>query len=286
MPAFKSLFYKRVQSATPHTIDVLHITKNMTAEKNHNKKTWLTISSTLSLLLLFFFLYLIGIVLKTDNDDFRNVAIFNNVEIKNDSINFSLTNFDTIVLEDFSFNEYLRNTDLQDPSVLNNDLEILKNKTKNEFQSNSIISKALTLELHPLIWSTNLDTINQIMLWVDKLDFRESNIKESIEIYWYNHIVNYLSKQAKERPNQKYAFKYRYIKQQCIQKNFLIDSGNSKIEKVFLNAIDKNWSYIFNRFWLSTSWKYKVILLIGFIPLLILFILGVKHFIFLIKTKK
>jgi hypothetical protein len=248
-------------------------------------KTWLTTSITFNALFLAFILYLFVIAIKTDNDSFKTVSLFAKVENNPNHKLIDLTTYKSLSLQSFPFNDYIKNTDLQDQATLDNDLQTIKVKTNSDFESNNILVTALTEKLYSEIWSTDLDTINQIMVWVDKLNFKESDIEVPINLYWYNHFSNHLSKLAKLNPNSKYGFKYRYLAQRCNEKLVLVNTGNSNFEKVILNIIDQNWSYLFNRFWFSSTVLFKIILLLGIIPLVIVLTLGIKYVTLLIKNK-
>jgi hypothetical protein len=249
-------------------------------------KTWLSISITFNTLFLAFILYLFVVALKTDNENFKSVSLFTKAKNDPDNKLIDLTTYDSLSFNNFPYKDYIKNTDLLDQTTLDNDLQTIKRKTNNDFQSNNILVTALTEKLYSQIWSTDLDTINKIMVWVDQLNFKESDIEVPINLYWYNHFSNHLSKLAKQNPNSKYGFKYRYLAQRCDEKLVLVNAGNSNFEKIILNLIDQNWNYLFNRFWYSTSVLFKTILLVGIIPLLILIILGIKYILSLIKNKK
>ena len=248
-------------------------------------KTWLTTSVIFNALFIAFFLYLFAIAIKTDNENFKSVTLFTKAKTILNHKLIDLTTYDSLSFNNFPYNDYIKSRDFYNQKTLNNDLEILKGKTKSDFESNSILVRALTKELYPKIWSTDLDTINQIMVWVDQLSFKESDIEEPVSLYWYNQFSSHLSNLAKQNPKLKYGFKYRYLAQQCNEKLVLVNAGNSNFEKVILNLIDQNWSYLFNRFWFSTSVLFKTILLVALIPLLVLLTFGVKYITLLIKNK-
>jgi hypothetical protein len=248
-------------------------------------KTWLATSITLNFIFITFFMYLFLFSIKTDSENFKSISLFVNAKNNPNDKLIDLTTYDSLSFNNFPYNDYIKYTDLQDQTTLDNDLEILKAKTNNDFLSNNILVTALTEKLYSEIWSTDLDTINQIMVWVDQLNFKESDIEVPISLYWYNHFSNHFSKLANQNPNSKYEFKYRYLSQRCNEKLVLVNTGNSNFEKVILNIIDQNWSYLFNRFWFSSSVLFKIILLVGLIPLVILLTLGIKYIILLIKNK-
>lgn len=245
-------------------------------------KTLLTTSIIFNVLFIAFFSYLFVIAIKTDNENFKSVTLFK--KNHNNKL-MDLTTYDSLSSSNFPYNDYIKSKNLNNQTTLSNDLALLKVKTKSDFESNNTLITALTEKLYPEIWSTDLDTINQIMVWVDQLSFKESNIKEPISLYWYNHFSNHLSNLEGQNPNSKYGFKYRYLAQQCRKKQFLVNTGNSNFEKIILNLIDQNWTYLFKRFWFSTSVIFKITLLIGIIPLVILLTLGIKYITLLIKNK-
>lgn len=250
-----------------------------------NNKTLLITSVIFNALFLAFFLYLFVIATKADNESFKSVTLFTKAKNNPNHKVIDLTIYDSLSFNNFPYKDYLKNTDLLDQTTLDNDLQTIKGKTNNDFQSNNILVTALTEKLYSQIWSTDLDTINKIMVWVDQLNFKESDIEVPINLYWYNHFSNHLSKLAKQNPNLKYGFKYRYLAKRCNEKLVLVNAGNSNFEKVILHLIDQDWSYLFNRFWFSTSVLFKTILLAVIIPLIILLILGTKYITLLIKNK-
>jgi len=263
----------------------IYLTNYITDMGIKTNKSWLTISITLNALLIAFFLYLLAVAIKTDNENFKSVTLFTKAKTIPNYKLIDLTTYDSLSFNNFPYNDYIKSRDLNNQKTLNNDLLILKGKTKSDFESNNILVTALTKELYPKIWSTDLDTINQIMVWVDQLNFKDSDIEDPVSLYWYNQFSSHLSNLAKLNPNSKYEFKYRYLSQRCNEKLVLVNTGNSNFEKVILNIIDQNWSYLFNRFWFSTSVLFKIILLVGLIPLLILLTLGVKYIKLIIKNK-
>ncbi len=248
-------------------------------------KTWLATSITLNIIFCSIFFYLFIFSINIDCENFKSVSFFVNAKNNPNNKLIDLTTYDSLSFNNFPYKDYIKNTDLLDQSTLDNDLQTIKGITNNDFQSNNILVTALTKELYSEIWSTDLDTINQIMVWVDKLNFKESDIEEPISLFWYAHFSNHLTNLARQKPNSKYEFKYRYLAQQCKKKLFLVNAGNSNFEKVILNLIDQNWTYLFNRFWFSTSVIFKITLLIGIIPLVILLTLGIKYITLLIKNK-
>jgi hypothetical protein len=248
-------------------------------------KTWLTTSVIFNALFIAFFLYLFVIAIKTDNENFKSVTLFTKAKTIPNHKLIDLTTYDSLSFNNFPYKDYIKSRDLNNQKILNNDLVILKGKTKSDFESNSILVTTLTEKLYSEIWSTDLDTINQIMVWVDQLNFKESGIEDPINLYWYNHFSKHLSNLAKQKTNSKYEFKYRYLAQRCNEKLVLVNAGNSNFEKVILNLIDQNWTYLFNRFWFSSTVLFKIILLIGIIPLVIVLTLGIKYITLLIKNK-
>ena len=113
-----------------------------------------------------------------------------------------------------------------------------------------------------------MDSLYIVVKFVDDLDlYSEVDINNkivyfAIKDYWYNIISNELGKLSQKRPGIKYGFKFRYLKQECINNNYLPNEGNSKLEKIVLYFFESKWSYLFYRFWNSTSWKFKAAIIL------------------------
>ncbi|MCP4521976.1 MAG: hypothetical protein GY827_09860 [Cytophagales bacterium] len=203
------------------------------------------------------------LILSVDNTEFKDVIIQNYQE---ERLDISALSYDTNdVYNSFPYKEFLQKINHADVRAISKYEEELTQRAGNPFVSQSVLSQALTNKLH-LERTRDLDTLNAILVWADKYKVNEANsssnalMYKSIHSHWYNYVANHLDELSKEKSSIKYDFKFRYLIRKCNENKFEVMGETSKIEKVVTNVIDQRWSYLFYRFWSSTSWKFKAIL--------------------------
>jgi len=196
------------------------------------------------------------------------------------------------IKQTFPYNKYLDSCDRFDIKSIRNDLSILYSMDSVNFME---YQKAISIALcDSLAYRMKLvlnkyepDSLIRLIQWVEKfhaygdIDQQNLNMYEAIYGYWLNLISNKLSDYYKERPSIKYDFKYRYIVCRCIEKQFNSSISNSNFEKVIIYFIEKNWTYLFNKFWNSTSILYKSV-----VSLIFIFILFPYVYIFICNRKR
>ena len=205
-------------------------------------------------------------VISIDNSGFTNISIENNAgaKINNLVLDLNLATIDPQdIYDQFPYSDYIKRVGYFDTSAIQMHLRSLEGLTNNSFLAQSVLTKAYTSELEAALSTNNFDSLNALINYADdynKIGSQSSNygrIYSSIGNHWYNYVSNKLSEIAKNKPDSKYSFKFRYLDQRCFEKKYFIDKGNTKVEKVFLYAIDGKWTYILKRFLFAASWKTK-----------------------------
>ncbi len=81
----------------------------------------------------------------------------------------------------------------------------------------------------------------------------------SIYDHWMNFTANKIGKYYEDSYFIKYDYKCKYIVSRCSEKKYTTNIGFSNYEKALNNIIEKNWSYLINRFWVATTAVFKII---------------------------
>lgn len=137
-----------------------------------------------------------------------------------------------------------------------------------------ILSTDLQKRMAGVFTTYQPDSLIQILQWADRFshykdaDLPNAKVYRVVSRHWFNLVSNRLGQLADERPSIKYDFKFKYLVAFCHAKTFSPPIGNSKKEKIINYFIEKNYSYLFNRFWNSTGWLFKlaVFLVLGLQP--------------------
>lgn len=188
----------------------------------------------------------------------------------------------------FPYNKYLDSCDRFDVKSIRNDLSVLYRIDSVNFMDyqkaiSIALCDSLANRMKYVLNNYEPDSLILLIRWAEKfsayadIDQQNSKLYNVIFSYWLNYISNKLSDYYKERPSIKYDFKYRYIVCRCIENQYNSSISNSNFEKVIIYFIQKNWSYLLNKFWISTGILYKLVVLLIFIliifPYVYLFIL-------------
>lgn len=223
------------------------------------KKFFISLSISLSILVIF----LIYIISSIDYKGFKDVSLHNSKSssfvdellLDSNKLNKFVNEFpNQVKKEQISFNEF---------RVVDNELIRFDSVVNNSFASQGIMSIIYTKILFDNNKTNCLDTLNSILIWVDEFKLNQitkskySSCYSSIVDFWYNSTLNTIDSLAKNDNNIKFSFKYRYLLQKCNENGYYSNAGHSIIEKLVINIMENNWSYIFNRFWNGTSILYK-----------------------------
>lgn len=198
------------------------------------------------------------------------------------SIKNLCANLDTVTFENFPYKKYLQNINYWDINAIDKNVSELDFLTKNSFLTQNILSNALTNRSLNKFNTNNLDSLNMLLNLADeykiyaKFNKQKSSFYLSIYDYWYSYTAKKLNELLKQNSVSKFDFKYKYLAQRCSDNGYLKNEGYTLKEKIFLNIINNNWSYLFKRFWFATSLFFKIIVLIIIIIFLIISYLTIK----------
>lgn len=199
------------------------------------------------------------------NSDFTPISIISTNSLQKNDIDILDLPADNL-LNQFPHLDFL--------ALINNhgheSIEELLSKLNNEgiaaFEAQSITSRLLTSDLKGELLNSNLDSLYALLRFADKYfyysasDSPHSLLYESIGGYWYNEVANELSRIIASNSDVKYTFKFRYLDQKCQERNYNVNTGNTKIEKIFLYMIDGKLTYILKRLVFSSSIQIKLLL--------------------------
>lgn len=178
------------------------------------------------------------------------------------------------ISESFPYQTYLDSADWCDVGAIVRDLHLMDSINADSIQLNrEILGKALTEELEKSLVNSfvnyNPDSLILLLQWAVRFnnyqDIDKSNSKLYRIVYrhWFNFVSNHLGIYAKGNPEIKYDFKFKYLVAVCHAKSFSPPIGNTYGEKIINHFIEKNYSYLFNRFWNATGLLFKVVVTVG-----------------------
>jgi hypothetical protein len=179
----------------------------------------------------------------------------------------------TNLVDSFPYEIYLDSADRCDVTSISNDLISMDSVyPENKNLSREIISIALTNKLEerlkPSFETYNPDSLILLVQWAEKFnhykEFDSDNAKLYRVVYkhWIQFVANNLRDCYDREPKHKYDFKFQYLTSICQSKNLTPPIGNTAFEKVIYHLINKNYAYLFRKFWYDTGFFYK---LIGFV---------------------
>lgn len=183
-------------------------------------------------------------------------------------LNWDSSNF----LGSFPYSIYLDSSDICNVSAIAGYLAAMDSVNSDFSNNRQIISIALTDSLQSRIFSSlkryNPDSLIIMMQWAEKFNqykaFDRSNAKLYRVIYkhWLSFTANQLGEYYNSNPQCKYDFKFNYLSAICQSKNFSVPVGNTNSEKIVFNMINKNYAYLFSKFWYDTGYIYKLLILL------------------------
>jgi hypothetical protein len=169
-------------------------------------------------------------------------------------------------IEQFPYKQYSKSDNWKSPSNVESDLQALKKINENQFENQKVLSFALTTRLEQ--WNSNdLDSLNLMLYWVEQFKCHSCRGEESellfatIHDYWLDFLAGKLKKLSAFN-DTKYLFKYRYLKERCIQANHGIGEPNDNGTKIINYIIEKRWYYLFvERLWRSTGIWFRIFII-------------------------
>ncbi len=173
--------------------------------------------------------------------------------------------------ETFPFQIYLDSAHWTDIKEINAVLCAMDSSyPNNEMGNQEVLSIALTEKLEAHLSKSfegyQPDSLIRILQWAERfnnyaaIDEIHSPLFEVVYTYWFNSISNALRENAEKNYAIKYDYKFRYIAERLREKQFSTPVKGTYIEKTIYRLIDKNWAYLFNKFWYATSVLYKLVI--------------------------
>lgn len=173
----------------------------------------------------------------------------------------------------FPYSKYLDEASLYDILSLRSDLQAMDSIHKNdEMLNQEILSIALTEKLEERIQSSyntyQPDTLIRLLQWAEKfnayslIDEPRATLYQVIYNHWLNVISNALQGYYEKDPSVKYNYKFRYLCDRLKEQQYSTPVKGTYFEKIIYQLIQKNGSYLFNKFWHATSIAYKLLVLL------------------------
>jgi hypothetical protein len=169
--------------------------------------------------------------------------------------------------DNFPYKDYLDSGNFHDAISLQRDLGSMNSVTHDEMLSQEVLSIALTEKLldrvKPSFEKYNPDSLIRLLQWSEKfnawseMDEKNSLFYKAVYDYWCNFISNTLAEYYEVSYAVKYNYKFRYLSDRLREKQYNTPVRGTWSEKVITQMIRKNWSYLFNKFWHSTTLLYK-----------------------------
>jgi hypothetical protein len=204
-------------------------------------------------------------LLSISNSDFTAISIAPSNSHQTNHINIGDLPADNLSNQ-FPHQDFLTLIDNQGHESIGYLISKLNEKGITAFESQSITSRLMTSDLKGELLNSNLDSLYALLQFADKYyyysasDSPYSLLYESIGGYWYNEVANKLSNIAASNSDVKYAFKFRYLDQKCQERNYNVNTGNTKLEKIFLYMMDGKITYLLRRLIFSSSIIIKLLL--------------------------
>jgi len=217
-------------------------------------------------------IWLLFLVLRTDYS--INIPAEKECSSDNDfNLSSHLSNWDSLNFSgSFPYTIYLDSSDKCDVNAIAGYLAAMDSVNSDYSNNRQIISIALTDSLQSRINSSfnryNPDSLILMMQWAEKFnqykEFDRSNAKLYRVIYkhWLSFTANKLGEYYESNPKCKYDFKFNYLCAVCQSKNFSVPVGNTNSEKIIFNMLNKNYAYLFSKFWYDTGFIYKLLMLL------------------------
>ena len=227
---------------------------------------WVYYSFTPIIVILILLLFLISRIDYTENIPQYQIKEKHSFNLSKHTNNLNETN----LLEKFPYNIYLDSANYEIIEFIRKDLETLNSFSKDSMLNQQVLSIALTEKLDKRISSHfdryNPDSLITIIQWAERFNFyaeidkKNAPFYQTVYDYWMNFTIARLDKYYIDDYLIKYNFKFKYIQNRCKEKTYTGAIGNNQFEKVINNIIEKNWSYLINRFWIGTTFVFKLII--------------------------
>ena len=191
------------------------------------------------------------------NDSFELGKYLANIKVKN-------------YRKDFPYKIYLDSGDVDNIKSITKDLVLMDSINSSDRSLNmEVFLLALTDSLksykHGIYNSTNLDSLILLYQWAEKFHFhaecenKYSSLYATIYDYWAQDIANELQSLYNTKYSIKYNYKFKYLRSRLEEREYNIPVGYSNWEKALNYIIERQWSYLLNRFWIGTTFLFKLI---------------------------
>ncbi len=237
---------------------------------NSIKYKWIIIS--IFSIPIFLFLFIVINIDYSDNIPQYKAKEINNFHLYDHIKNLNQNN----LIKDFPYNIYLDSANYDNIVSLRRAISDLDSISKDHMLNQQVLSIALTEKLDERINSNfekyNPDSLITLIQFAEKFNLYSETDRENAILYrsiyehWMDYTIKKLDFYYNENLSIKYNYKYKYLVSRCSEKTYYGAVGKTQFEKVVNNVIEKNWSYLFNRFWIATSAPFKTI---GFLLMLI-----------------
>jgi len=188
----------------------------------------------------------------------------NYINLNDDLINLESTNN---LEQTFPYSKYLSSDNWKKVSQIRKDLTILDTLTKNTDESIKVLSIALTNKMQ--FWNTdNLDSLNLLLNWTEKFNTKNvfsdqyDILYDAVFDWWMSNLSQRLDKLNQTNYSIKFNCKFNYLRMRCCQMKYGCGDRDDNTSKAIRHVIEKDWFYLFNRFWIGTSFLFKFTCLI------------------------
>jgi hypothetical protein len=172
--------------------------------------------------------------------------------------------------EKFPYEVYLDSADWRKVSSIRKDVLIMDSFSNDPMLSQEVLWQTLTEKLEVRVQPTfeqyNTDSLILLLQWVEgfkhyaSLNLDNNMLFGAVYDHWMNFIIKTAERYAEQHKSIKYNYKFKYLLSRCDEQTYISSIGKSRLEKIVDNVIERNWSYLLNRFWIGTTVPFKIII--------------------------
>jgi hypothetical protein len=225
-----------------------------------------------------------GLVSANESNDSKSTSASESFRLENHISGLTVEN----AMQNFPFDSYAAQDHYQIGNLLN-DIKMLSDTLHDQNEASRILFTALTEHKQKLAFEDDstfdFQALNKLLHWAYRcqiyaqVDTVNQQLLSAISDHWVSFVCNALRKSYAKDDFLKYTFEFRYIDNFCQELGYNPGIGSdTNIEKVLGNAVNGKWSYLANRFWTASDWKFKTICFLGLL-------LTLYAYFFLLKTK-
>ena len=186
----------------------------------------------------------------------------------------------------FPYKDYSLSANPMRMQLLSKDLYLMDSLyPQDKYLNYEVLSDALTTKGQLGNWcNTNLDSLDMLLSWSEKLlalselEDGHAFVFKSVANYWCGEVANQLTKAYEKEQFIRYKFKFRMLEERCARRQCGVATTPTAAEKVIKNVVEQQWHYlIIDRFWNTTSWFFKLLLLLPFLIVFYSFFVTYKY---------